>query len=672
MNANFFVKVGIILFTLIKKIRKYQRFLAIGKKTFIRTLNLDLRSLRKKRVEKLEMRIGAENYSELIRANGTLVELIHFLQHSTKQMVEELIGRLSGEIITELIERTIARKQSIGTIHLGLRDLKKLDYKLLEEFEKKVGAENYMKLTRANGTLVEFIHFLQYSTKPMAEELIERLAGEVIIELIERAILEKQSIGTIDLGLMDLKKLDYKLLEEFERKIGAENYLKLIRANGTIVELINILQYSTKRMAKELIGRLNREIITKLIEQAIAEKQSIGSIHWGLRDLKYKNLLKPFENKIGAAHFLRLILNTGNLGVFPDILEAVTDTMRDELSKAFAGLAKKARDKFILKGDFSNFCYALTKLQLAATFEDTVTGYFESKSNIPKVLIARSTWKALNQGLCALDNYQNEQRKLLGDLVKGYVIGRHPKQVAPDTVIEKINFLAVLGKTGLLDQGVIARTLGNITEADFFREADFLMLFRILLFTLTTTTVDLPVAEKVLNTGNNERVAAYLKKEKTLLNILWYLWNLYALQLTVNTGDFKPWLNPAIIQTITVIIGIALEKTAGIRTPVLENKEFQQLLMLIGLLDYWGVDITEQHLSAVKQKVAGFDFSRDALRGSLAKLTFIPAFFYLKGIEAAGNKPLETAIWRLLLPKIEAYQYRTRALEELEEVVRAI
>jgi hypothetical protein len=53
-------------------------------------------------------------------------------------------------------------------------------------------------------------------------------------------------------------------------------------------------------------------------------------------------------------------------------------------------------------------------------------------------------------------------------------------------------------------------------------------------------------------------------------------------------------------------------------------------------------------------------------------LTFIPAFFYLKGIKAAGNKPLEKVIWRLLLLKIEAYQYQTRALEELEEVVRAI
>lgn len=190
--------------------------------------------------------------------------------------------------------------------------------------------------------------------------------------MIQQTINSRCSIGTVNLMLFKLKRIDEDLLKLLEQKIGATSYLKLIAESGTVSDLFSIIQRSTLSMAEELIELLDESLLNCLTERTIREKRSIGSISFALRELKQtsKDLLKLLEQKIGAIRYLKLIAELGTISDLFGIIRCSSLPMAEELIES---LNETLLDNLIeksIKEERSIGTVHLTLLVLKRTDED--------------------------------------------------------------------------------------------------------------------------------------------------------------------------------------------------------------------------------------------------------------------------------------------------------------
>ncbi|UCH98677.1 MAG: hypothetical protein JSV88_13805, partial [Candidatus Aminicenantes bacterium] len=139
--------------------------------------------------KQLKSQLNGEKLNQLIKGGNfqSIIRLLNsFFNREDKKQWDKLLDTLDNNSINSVIERTIHEGPSIGTIGLGLRELGEKG--LLEKFEKKIGAANYLNLIENNGTFIELIRFIEYSTNEMANTLIDSVTEEWATNIIQKAI----------------------------------------------------------------------------------------------------------------------------------------------------------------------------------------------------------------------------------------------------------------------------------------------------------------------------------------------------------------------------------------------------------------------------------------------------------------------------------------------------
>lgn len=284
-------------------------------------------------LERLETAIGPERLLRLIIAKGTMVELFSFLRFLSSRSRGLLLAELDRPRLEALVNQTIAAGRSLGTLNLATRDLGQTDPQLLSELEQAIGARNFMRVIVANGGLGEFIKILEHATPDLANALIATLDDAKAHTLVEQTISTSNSISTFALAMRGLGIRSPATLEKLEEAIGADRFLAMIVANGTLFDLFKILEYSTQTFRNLLIDRLDRTITSALIDRAIANGRSVGTLHLTLRELGEtdRKLLAQLEQIVGSADFLRLIAANGTLFELFSTLEYTTPSFRSAL-----------------------------------------------------------------------------------------------------------------------------------------------------------------------------------------------------------------------------------------------------------------------------------------------------------------------------------------------------
>ena len=270
----------------------------------------------------LDTRISIDDYRNIFINGASINGFVHLLSVATDQLKEELCQLLSADLVDKLIRNTIDKSYSIGTLGLGLRELKKESHEALRSFERAVGAEGYEQLLSAQGSIQVLMSLIRYSSEEMRKELSERLESnpELVKTLLTRTIEEGKSIGTLDLGLRELKKESHEALRSFERAVGAEGYKRLLSAQGSIPILMSLIRHSSEEMREKLSERLEKpEVVKKLLDKTIEEGKSIGSLNRHLRALgkmEYSSL-RILENLIGVNGYLSLFsaCNTNSITI---------------------------------------------------------------------------------------------------------------------------------------------------------------------------------------------------------------------------------------------------------------------------------------------------------------------------------------------------------------------
>ncbi len=154
----------------------------------IGALNFGLRELKTKGLlEKWEIKIRPVHYLRLIAANGTFLELIHFLQCSTKNRARNLMQSISREWTAEVLKNTIVRKPSLNPLPWGVKRLLHLCGGDPRLFDEKIGMDNlfHLIITIGNpGILVQVMDILSKSQQQTLIQAFRALQEEIRTDFI--------------------------------------------------------------------------------------------------------------------------------------------------------------------------------------------------------------------------------------------------------------------------------------------------------------------------------------------------------------------------------------------------------------------------------------------------------------------------------------------------------
>ena len=148
---------------------------------------------------------------------------------------------------------------------------------------------------QANSIPLQYLSLATFLTRNLGQTLpySHWLATRLEALFVEQDSTRKDGLGQIGLNLRSLSAAHSTLHASLEARIGSAPVLRLIRTNGTIFELIIILQHITPGFAAGLINALDPPIVAALIDKTIAEGRSIGTLGLALRDLADRYMPEP-------------------------------------------------------------------------------------------------------------------------------------------------------------------------------------------------------------------------------------------------------------------------------------------------------------------------------------------------------------------------------------------
>ncbi|MCK5059404.1 MAG: hypothetical protein KAT34_22330 [Candidatus Aminicenantes bacterium] len=518
------------------------------------------------------------------------------------------------------------------------------------------------ELIDINATFYELVDFLRHLPKADAKGTIDNLGQVSVDKIIENSITENRSITSLIPGLRALKTKG--LLEKLGASINPSLFLKMLEKQGTFFDFLQILQYLGQAMQKDLAGDLSGELTARLVDKDVEGKRIINSILRELNLLKrlYGGFNRDFEEKIGVNYVLKLIFNNGNLRLLCELIGNLSeeDVSRFKLIETFHALPGNKKEEFILRGDFHKCCSAMADCRQLNIFPQNGGGFSVKEAAILNRLLDKSTFKSINRGLGSLDYFPDKKLKFsLFKLVAAYIDKMGPETATFNSVSERVAYLSILHRLARLNTNSIETLTAHIKEEEFLQEKDFIGSFQLLQYIVTVNDVSPLLRKEILTLSNSDKIINKLGKETTLKAFL-YLWNTYALFVQEELQNFDDWLNPGIVTALYQVV----EKHKRTRANV---EAIRHLLMIVGLLDY--LDIEPERIGKIFFR--GFrllNLSRPFLSQALKKASFIPGFFYLKGIDLFANKPLFPNKWKILIPRLFDLNLKAKGVGELVDV----
>jgi hypothetical protein len=629
----------------------------------IGTLHFTMRELgNTELLGRLETAIGAERFLRLIAGNGTLFELFQILKCSTPAFHLALLDRVDDAYAGALVDKTIASGRSIGTLGITMRGLGDADPVLLSRLELVIGAERFLRLIAANGTLFELFKILEYVTSAFRLALLDRLDEAFTGALMEKTIASGRSIGTLGLTMRELGDADRVLLGRLETAIGAERFLRLIAANGTLFELFRILEYATPAFRLSLLDRLDEASTGALVDKTIAAGRPSNSFHltWGRfsRDPAQRARL---EELVGIAGWWRLVVGVGNLYSLGMISHAMSDTFRGPFIHASSALTDAQWCGIIARSLFLDACRFATE-ELTAYPSASRATFREALGQTAAPLAARATWFDLNPSRLPADHDSSEGR-ILREALRPRIERLQVEDLLGLEFREAINGFAFGWRERPDLRAALGERLWDIVAepADWPREEGEVAVLRIILNIARSEEVSLPDAHRLLKS-----VTSFLDREVCAemhtLPLFLLLWNMATLHYERRANRaFDGTLPDALVE----ILGSVLRGRVQAKGP---NQEKLAQLALSGLLGF----LAPRHSRELRRTLTSLAKSTQWLRPLALEQTFVPALFALEGL--ALLYPEENVfiplVCRKLLAKSEEYEEVGPAIEHLRERVR--
>lgn len=261
-------------------------------------------------------------------------------------------------------------------------------------------------------------HFHQCSLFFLSQATsLTREAGEDLpylqwlVERINRFIAEPKHAAAEDVALLGralrtVRLVDPSKLLEIETAANILPLLYLIRERGTIFELFGILQYTTLSFAAGLIGALDNQIISTLIDKTIKAERSIGPLSFALRELSSRPLLgesghsqrKTLESILGVSEFWRLVEGAGDLNHLSYLLDDLSPAFRTVILAQHHAPDQSRWRALMRRGNY--YCLARFAKDSLRLLPSVVTKSFLEAARAEIVALSKSSpWASLGKGL---------------------------------------------------------------------------------------------------------------------------------------------------------------------------------------------------------------------------------------------------------------------------------
>ncbi|WP_437854085.1 AAA family ATPase [Sorangium sp. So ce363] len=629
-----------------------------------------VRHIDAERTEQIEHQIGAGNLVRLIRQNGTVFDLLKIIRHGSVRFTADLLNRMDESAVQALVDNTLSARRSISTIHLRMQGfaghIMPDGRSKLEHFEQKLGAEHMLRLICLNGTLVDLLKGLQNASERFASAMIVGLDDGMVDELVDRNICVGRSIGTVGLALRDLRKRKLSdgrsQLEMLENKLSVGHMLRLIRSNGTVIELLNILQNSSVARARAMLKELDQPTANDLVEKTIGAMRSIGTCNLSIRHLRHHAVesLQHLFAMIGVAGWWRLLLNNGDMDDLARILQDVPTSIREQLLSSAARLTPEAWRGMVERSSFqaiSGFMY-----YNIMTFPSDARGSLDAALlNGADSAAQRANWHGIAKGLAVLENVAiSPCRDGLRRAAFARFDGMLLQEVSFEDLDEAINFVHCVWRERPKRRPEIASRLWSLLPDtnQWRRDPRTIVSARFLLRICCDQIVNEADAVKVL------RVVAELLVRLPLGDVhstpaCLFIWNLYALWFERGrevAGTFEALAPQSFWDDAIRVTGERLRKR-GTRQDRIDH------LALAGAL----VVLIPATRDRIRVRLQGAVTDVKELERNVSQLSFLSAYFAYHALALVA--PVQRTVFnerkRQLRKKLEMYEDIGPALASL-------
>ena len=300
----------------------------------IDTFGLKLRELKNNNSEALqafEDAIGVEHYIRMILNNGSIVTLLNFLSNSSPERQNLLAKWLQNnpKNVDKLIQAVIEREQSINTFGLKLRELKNNNSEALQAFEDAIGVEQYASLILKRGSIIVLAQIIMHSSSERQTAFAKWMQShpENVTTLIQSAISSKESLGTFNMSLRDIKKSNLDVFTTLVDIFDINDFGILIAEKGDLTILYQILYVSTQMFRSSLLVWFRSEL--NRLEKLLNKSTSLGSLSLSMRQLKYcGNILEDFERNISIGGY-QLVLELSD-SPYPLALRFIAESTKSD------------------------------------------------------------------------------------------------------------------------------------------------------------------------------------------------------------------------------------------------------------------------------------------------------------------------------------------------------
>ena len=318
---------------------------------------------------------------------------------------------------------------------------------------------------------------------------------------------------------------------------------------------------------------------------------------------------------------------------------------------------------FILRSDFTSICYFL---HWQASFADLLFTLDFRKICRPTFmnLISQTNYESLIKCGGIL-------RRAPDSIGKQYVmqlLSKHLAAIEVDSLSynslgEATAMISLIWEYVPAQRPALLESLPAILPAqdNWHQDENFLQAARPLFLILTNPAAPQDIVRRLVHASNNAAIATLITRASTL-DLFLYYWNFYTLwyQLHSQTDQpFAEFLDDTIQETVTK------ETTRRFLLDERDIDNIDNLIMLIGFLYFirLALEPIDENLWRVNLPPMG-----EMIKHASHK-TFIPAVFFLFGLEWLYDRHIWQNVWDWVLPKADEYTNSTAVLDYMHRLV---
>ncbi len=256
----------------------------------IGTLNLSLRDLKKESSEALsafEGAIGVIGYEKLLKSQGTISILARLIQYSSEEMQKKMSRLLQSkpELVENLVDRTITKGSSIGTLNLSLKALSRNNYDCLHILENLIGLDGYLEMfSKCNTNTITILRIMACST--LSDSLVNIICANIDVWNASRNYISEKSwtiMQDFNSDLYYAQKMGRRRFFDFiQGSVFIEEWLDWIRRGAILEEAVLIMRNLPFGIARQIANAWMQnydEIIEdiRLVKQQRSNKRVIDS-----------------------------------------------------------------------------------------------------------------------------------------------------------------------------------------------------------------------------------------------------------------------------------------------------------------------------------------------------------------------------------------------------------